>query len=119
MLEKAARALAITDGKDPDAPAWIRFPGGETFGVCWRHQYLDKARTVVEAIRDPSPEILEAMVRASGGWVEPYKAPRESGVPVECDISDEDAAFINGEAMKTASKEFNAALDAILREKPE
>jgi hypothetical protein len=49
-VEKAARALAVADGKDPDAPAWIRFPSGQTEGICWRDQYAQKARAALEAV---------------------------------------------------------------------
>ena len=46
MDERRARALAVADGKDPDQPAWIRYPGGHAYGVCWRDQYLEKARAI-------------------------------------------------------------------------
>lgn len=51
-VEAAARALAKADGKDPDAPAWVRFPGAHPSGICWRDQYADKARTALQSLRD-------------------------------------------------------------------
>jgi hypothetical protein len=51
MVERAARALAKADGKDPDAPAWVEGYGNRarTFGICWRDQYAAKARAALEA----------------------------------------------------------------------
>lgn len=60
MIEKVARALAIADDKDPDAPAWVRYPGPETFGICWRDQYEDKAKAAIEAMREPTDEMVAA-----------------------------------------------------------
>lgn len=56
--------------------------------------------------------MAEAAVRAAGGWVEPYTAPRESGVLVESDISQADADRFNAETMaefKTAYVQLLAA----------
>jgi hypothetical protein len=55
-IKAMARALAIADGKDPDAPAWVRGygPRAETWGVCWRDQYSDKARAAIAALRQVS-----------------------------------------------------------------
>lgn len=55
MIERVARALATADGKDPDKPAWIRYPGGESFGICWRDQYADKARAAIDAALGDKP----------------------------------------------------------------
>ncbi len=52
-IERVARALAVADGKDPDAPAWVRYPGGYPEGICWRDQYADKARAAISAITTP------------------------------------------------------------------
>jgi hypothetical protein len=49
-IEAVARAIAVADGKDPDAPAWVRYPGAEPFGLCWRDQYQDKARAAHAAL---------------------------------------------------------------------
>jgi hypothetical protein len=48
--ERVARALAAADGKDPDAPAWVRFPGNQTEGICWRDQYVKKAEAALAAL---------------------------------------------------------------------
>lgn len=56
LREKIARALASADGKDPDAPAWVRMPGNETFGICWRDQYSAKADKILAI-----PEIRDAL----------------------------------------------------------
>ncbi len=50
LVELVARAMAIANGKDPDAPAWIRYPGGHTEGICWRDQYAKKARATLTAM---------------------------------------------------------------------
>lgn len=52
LVEKVARALAIADRRDPDAPAWVQYPGGHPFGLCWRDQYGDKARAAIAAVFD-------------------------------------------------------------------
>ncbi len=49
-IERVARALAKADGKDPDAPAWVRFPGGHPEGVCWRDQYAGKAKAALDSM---------------------------------------------------------------------
>jgi hypothetical protein len=53
-VERVARALAKADGKDPDAPAWVRQPGNETFGVCWRDHYSVMARAALATQGDPT-----------------------------------------------------------------
>ncbi len=50
MVERVARALAKADGKDPDAPAWVRYPGGEAIGLCWRDQYAPNAQAALTAM---------------------------------------------------------------------
>lgn len=59
LVEPFARALAIADGKDPDAPAWARFPGGYPEGICWRDQYVTKARAILT-----SPALLNELKAA-------------------------------------------------------
>jgi hypothetical protein len=53
MLERVARAMAIADGKNPDDPRWVRYPGPETYGLCW-HGYKSKAIAAVRALREPN-----------------------------------------------------------------
>ena len=60
MIEWIARALAIEDGKDPDAPAWMHYPGGYGTGICWRDQYNMKARAALEELRTPTETMMEA-----------------------------------------------------------
>jgi hypothetical protein len=50
-VEAVALALAVADGKDPDAPARVRYPGGYPEGICWRDQYCVKARAAIAALR--------------------------------------------------------------------
>ncbi len=61
MVERVARALAKADRKDPDAPAWIKYPGPEIYGVCWRDQYADKARAAIAAMREPTKAMTDAL----------------------------------------------------------
>jgi hypothetical protein len=60
MIERVARAMAIDAGKDPDAPAWVSFPGAVPSGVCWRDQYSSMARAAIEEMRDPTNEMMLA-----------------------------------------------------------
>jgi hypothetical protein len=62
MVERVARALAVADGKDPDAPAWIKLPGGP-YGLCWRDQYADKARLAIRVMREPTDMMVVAAER--------------------------------------------------------
>lgn len=50
MIERVAGALAVADSKDPDLPAWVRFPGARPEGLCWRDQYSSKARAAIDAM---------------------------------------------------------------------
>jgi hypothetical protein len=60
MVERVARALAKEDGKDPDAPAWVRYPGPEAYGICWRDQYVGKAMSAINAMLEPTDAMVEA-----------------------------------------------------------
>lgn len=60
----------------------------------------------------PTPEMLKAGMDDLGWWVEPYEAPRESGVPVDSDMSAEDAAKINAMQMEVVESAFRAMLAA-------
>lgn len=46
------------------------------------------------------------------GRVRPYEAPRESGVPVECDISPADAEDINNDTRQHCADIYSAMLSA-------
>lgn len=50
LVERVARALATIDGKNPDDFAWVQYPGGRPYGVCWRDQYADKAERLIEML---------------------------------------------------------------------
>jgi hypothetical protein len=58
-LERAARALCLADGLDPDrkfkSSDWSEGTAPHEFA--W-HEYLPKARAVLTAIREPSGEML-------------------------------------------------------------
>ncbi len=61
---------------------------------------------------EPTEAMLEAALDATGERILPFEAERESGVPVECDISEEDALAIN-EGTKAA---FAAIYRAMIAE---
>lgn len=63
MVERVARALAVSHGKDPDAPAWVQYPGAVPFGLCWRDQYAAAARAAIAAMREPTMNMLSAAHR--------------------------------------------------------
>ena len=54
--------------------------------------------------------MVEAGIRAIGEWMEPYTAPRESGVALDGDITAEDAVFFNLEAIERSRPFLSAAL---------
>lgn len=55
-------------------------------------------------------EMLDAHLKAVGHWVEPWTAERECGVPIECDMSQEDADSINADSRDELRKGYAAAL---------
>lgn len=60
----------------------------------------------------PTEAMLDAAMKEMGEYVEPYTAPRESGVAIECDISAEDAAEFNAETKGNYRRLFWAMIDA-------
>lgn len=56
VVERVARAIDVADGRDPDAPANIRYPGGYPEGVSWKKQ-IPRARAAIEAMREPTDEM--------------------------------------------------------------
>lgn len=81
LIERVARALARADGCNPDDPAYVRYPGGHAFGLCWRDKYQTKAVAAIEAMREPTEAMLKAAFVAmnatpSGTW----KAMKAEGV---------------------------------------
>lgn len=78
MIEKVARALCgaqphMLTLKQLDAVAW-------QYGVdeCWQ-SYADQARAVIEALMEPTPEMLAAYERDSFIGVDGHLWPRLSG----------------------------------------
>ena len=55
-------------------------------------------------------EMLNAHIKALGDWAEAFTAERESGVSVDCDISQEDADFFNEEERRRLRIGYEAAL---------
>lgn len=64
---------------------------------------------------EPTAEMLRAGMDDLGWWVEPYEAPRESGVPIDSDMSAEDAAVINAQQIEVVASCYRAMLAAALR----
>jgi hypothetical protein len=62
MVEKCARALAVQAGCNPDDPAFVRYPSGEAFGICWRDKFVEPARAALTALLEPDEQMVEAMV---------------------------------------------------------
>lgn len=61
IVEKAARAMAVADGRDPDDPAYVQYPGPQYFGKCWRDKYAEKARVALTAVM---PDLITTAVAA-------------------------------------------------------
>jgi hypothetical protein len=62
--------------------------------------------------KEPTQAMLEAAVRRQGGWLTAYVAPRESGVPVDSDMSQEDADDLNRQSCEDAALDYRAMLSA-------
>lgn len=60
----------------------------------------------------PTPEMLRAGMEDLAWWAEPHTAPRESGVPTDSDLSQEEADFINTHGMDALRSAFLAMLAA-------
>jgi hypothetical protein len=87
MVEEMARALAIADGKDPDAPAWIRYPDGQPEGLCWRDQYLKKA----QAAATIAERRMEEMRAERDKW-------KQRAFELECEHGDLKGVFVESRA---------------------
>lgn len=59
MLERAARALALLQGAEWDARSAMETPGGERPDEM-RSGFLDQARAVLMAVREPDGDMLGA-----------------------------------------------------------
>jgi hypothetical protein len=81
---------------------------------------IDMILTALRAVDLPqSPaeltdEMIEAYLRSEGEWAEPFTAERESGVAVECDLSQTDADWINSDTAARLRRMY-AALSAHTR----
>lgn len=64
-------------------------------------------------------EMLEAALDATGERAVAYVAPRECGVPVDCDISEDDARSFNDEGKKGHAATYAAMIAAALPRQPE
>lgn len=60
VIERVARAMAVSDGCDPDEPAFVRYPGAVAFGICWRDKYAHRASAAIDAMRIPTDAMIEA-----------------------------------------------------------
>jgi hypothetical protein len=64
MIDRVARALCLANGEDPDKPSGV-------FGVWWK-SYRDEARAAIEAMREPTEEMMESAASEftfqSGHW---------------------------------------------------
>lgn len=67
MVERVARALAVAAGCNPDDPAFVRYPSGEAFGVCWRDKFEKSARAAIEAM--PQWQLLGYFQFNGGGGI--------------------------------------------------
>jgi hypothetical protein len=80
-LERAARALCLADGLDPDrkfkSSDWSEGTAPREFA--W-HEYLPKARAVLQAIREPSDDQLIEAQRAMFGST--HSAPLLSALTI-------------------------------------
>lgn len=65
-------------------------------------------------IEIPSDEFINAFLKAEGSFIEAQEAPRESGVALDMDISQEDADAFNAEARNNFRRCWAAARLACL-----
>jgi hypothetical protein len=131
LVQAAACAIAhvYLNGGDPNQPA-VRWNGVECEPQdfpAWK-DYLDEARAVLAAVAskiearvpdgwklvpiEPTQEMLEAAFDESGWRVEPYTAPRESGVAIDSDMSEADAAEINEAGRQAHADTYRTMLAA-------
>ena len=58
MVERVARAICVSEGRDPDAD-FMRIPGPMTGSKVWT-EYVRRARAAIEAMREPTDEMVGA-----------------------------------------------------------
>jgi hypothetical protein len=107
-VERVARAMCTYNDKCPatcdSCKRWA-----QTAIAAHLAALSEQGMFVVPA--EATEAMLEAAMDITGTRVAPFVAERESGVPVECDISDEDAASIN-EATHAAHADIWATMIA-------
>lgn len=122
IVEVMARAIAFSDGTDPDNEhfPFHADPALNEAHPAW-HDYKNHADSAIAALaaagfalvpRDPTGEMFSAALDATGDRVEPYTAPRECGVPMDSDITADEAAQFNEEIMQGYGKIYRAMLAA-------
>jgi hypothetical protein len=67
----------------------------------------------LDALRCPTDEMLNAWLKLTGEWVEPYEAERESGVEIECSITPEWADELNADQREVLRRGWVAAVSAL------
>lgn len=98
-LKRAARALCLADGLDPDrkfkSSDWSEGTAPHEFA--W-HEYLPKARAVLTAIREPSEGMKRAGAFCEPFMTEPGARPMTPGQIIACACYDAmiDAALAEG-----------------------
>lgn len=109
MLERVAAKIAERGGSSWDD--CLKAPGQKMANM-----YRGMARAAIEALMEPTEEMLEAALDESGNRVTAYEPATEGGVPIECGMSDADAAEINSLMKAAFAADFRAAIKAALEE---
>lgn len=60
MVERVARAICIAAGHDPDGPTCDIFVPGDPYAHLPWAGFRRQARAAIEALRTPTPEMVEA-----------------------------------------------------------
>ena len=111
MVEKVARAIDPAAWEDdPDA----NYPLAHRRVADRRAESLTKARAAIGAMREADDAMTEAALDEAGWRAEPYVAPREGGVPVGQDLTEDEAAYINNQGKTAMADSFRAMIDAAL-----
>ena len=75
----------------------------------WNRRPSPSAVEAAEVVDDETtPEMIRAGMDSLGWWIEPYNAPRESGVAIDSDMSEADAAFYNVQQMDAIADLYRA-----------
>ncbi len=60
---------------------------------------------------DTTDEMLNAFLKATGEWIDPYEPATECGVEVECGLSQDDADELNAQSRAMLRKGLSAMND--------